>query len=206
MPSASTRSCASRRRRSTLERVPMLRGRIVAANGIKAEDLKPGAGSRWVLQGDRGITYAAALPAGSRIVAGRMVGGRLFRRAAGLARKQGPRQTSISSSARPSPSTCSAATSPPASPICAPSSGKVSASISSLVFSPGIFAGAPHTDIATLTFADGGTAGGGNRADQSAGGRFSDRHRGARQGRARTRSTSSSATWCWRCAAQARSR
>ena len=27
---------------STLERVPMLRGRIVAANGIKAEDLKPG--------------------------------------------------------------------------------------------------------------------------------------------------------------------
>ena len=27
-----------------------------------------------------------------------------------------------------------------------------------LVFSPGTFAGAPHTDIATLTFADGGTA------------------------------------------------
>jgi putative ABC transport system permease protein len=27
-----------------------------------------------------------------------------------------------------------------------------------LVFSPGAFAGAPHTDIATLTFADGGTA------------------------------------------------
>ena len=55
---------------STLERVPMLRGRIVAANGIKAEDLKPAAGSRWVLQGDRGITYASAVPAGSRIVAG----------------------------------------------------------------------------------------------------------------------------------------
>src|SRR6202035_134880 len=45
---------------SSLERVPMLRGRIVAANGIKAEDLKPAAGSRWVLQGDRGITFAAA--------------------------------------------------------------------------------------------------------------------------------------------------
>ncbi len=55
---------------STLERVPMLRGRIVAANGIKAEDLKPAAGSRWVLRGDRGITYASAVPAGSRIVAG----------------------------------------------------------------------------------------------------------------------------------------
>ena len=56
--------------RSTLERVPMLRGRIVAANGIKAEDLKPGEGSAWVLRGDRGITYATAIPEGSRVVAG----------------------------------------------------------------------------------------------------------------------------------------
>ncbi len=55
---------------ATLERVPMLRGRIVAANGIKADDLKPAAGSRWVLRGDRGITYASAVPAGSRVVAG----------------------------------------------------------------------------------------------------------------------------------------
>ena len=37
---------------SRLERVPMLRGRIVEANGIKADDLKPAAGSRWVLRGD----------------------------------------------------------------------------------------------------------------------------------------------------------
>ena len=44
--------------------MPMLRGRIVAANGIKADDLKPGAGSRWVLRGDRGITYATTVPAG----------------------------------------------------------------------------------------------------------------------------------------------
>ena len=55
---------------SVLERVPMLRGRIIAAAGIKAENLKPGEGSAWVLRGDRGITYAAALPAGSRLVAG----------------------------------------------------------------------------------------------------------------------------------------
>ncbi len=55
---------------STLERVPMLRGRIVAANGVPAAELKPAAGSRWVLRGDRGITYATAVPAGSRLVAG----------------------------------------------------------------------------------------------------------------------------------------
>ena len=55
---------------ATLERVPMLRGRIVAAGGTKAEDLKPAEGSAWVLRGDRGITYAPALPAGSRLVAG----------------------------------------------------------------------------------------------------------------------------------------
>ena len=42
-----------------LERVPMLRGRIVAANGIKAEDLKPPPNIAWVLQSDRGITHTA---------------------------------------------------------------------------------------------------------------------------------------------------
>ncbi len=38
-----------------------------------------------------------------------------------------------------------------------------------LVFSPGAFAGAPHTDIATLTFSDGGSAGGGNGGGQGDG-------------------------------------
>jgi putative ABC transport system permease protein len=52
------------------ERVPMLRGRIVSVNGTKAEDLKPAANAAWVLQSDRGITYAADVPAGSRVVAG----------------------------------------------------------------------------------------------------------------------------------------
>src|SRR5208282_2696493 len=41
---------------SILDRVPMLRGRIVTANGIKADDLRPGERSAWVLRGDRGIT------------------------------------------------------------------------------------------------------------------------------------------------------
>lgn len=53
-----------------LERVPMLRGRIVSANGVNAEDMKPRADTSWVLQSDRGITFADAIPAGSRIVEG----------------------------------------------------------------------------------------------------------------------------------------
>jgi putative ABC transport system permease protein len=141
---------------STLERVPMLRGRIVAANGIKAENLKPAAGSRWVLQGDRGITYASAVPAGSRIVAGQWwsadySGEPLVslesKTAHDLGLKIGDSIT-VNVLGRP-----------------------VIARIANLravdwenlginfvlVFSPGTFAGAPHSDIATLTFADGGT-------------------------------------------------
>jgi putative ABC transport system permease protein len=53
-----------------LERVPMLRGRIVAVNDVRAENMNPSAQSAWALQGDRGITYAAAPPEGSRVVAG----------------------------------------------------------------------------------------------------------------------------------------
>lgn len=53
-----------------LERVPMLRGRIVSARGVRAEDLRPPPDAAWVLQGDRGITHARDMPQGSRLVAG----------------------------------------------------------------------------------------------------------------------------------------
>jgi putative ABC transport system permease protein len=53
-----------------LEEVPMLRGRIVSANGIAAENLKPKDDAAWVLQSDRGITYGGDIPAGSRLVEG----------------------------------------------------------------------------------------------------------------------------------------
>ncbi|MGH6989688.1 MAG: ABC transporter permease, partial [Stellaceae bacterium] len=52
-----------------LEEVPMLRGRIVSAHGTPAEKLKP-KDDAWVLQGDRGITYADQVPEGSRLVQG----------------------------------------------------------------------------------------------------------------------------------------
>ena len=54
---------------SELRRVPMLRGRITAMNGIPAGKL-PRTGERWVLEGDRGITWSTTVPRGSRIVAG----------------------------------------------------------------------------------------------------------------------------------------
>jgi putative ABC transport system permease protein len=56
--------------RATLYEVPMLRGRIMSANGVPAEKLKPPLDAAWALQSDRGITYADSVPAGSRLVAG----------------------------------------------------------------------------------------------------------------------------------------
>ena len=55
---------------SDLEQVPSLRGRITQINGVPAERAKIDPRSAWVLDGDRGITYAATPPRGVRIVAG----------------------------------------------------------------------------------------------------------------------------------------
>ena len=141
---------------AALERAPMLRGRIVEARGVNAEDLKPGENSAWVLRGDRGITYAATVPNGSRLVAGDWwpadySGAPLVsleeKTAKDLGLKLGDTIT-VNVLGR-----------------------NLTARIANLravdweslginfvlVFSPGTFSGAPHTDIATLTFADGGT-------------------------------------------------
>ena len=53
-----------------IESVPMMRGRITALNGRAAGDAKPAPEAAWVLDGDRGITYAAAVPEGSSVVEG----------------------------------------------------------------------------------------------------------------------------------------
>jgi putative ABC transport system permease protein len=141
---------------SVLERVPMLRGRIVSVNGIKTEDLKPPPGSRWVLQGDRGITFSSVVPAGSRIVAGDWWG----------ADYSGEPLVSLENK------TAQDLNLKIGDPVTVNILGRnVTAKIGNLravdwenlginfvlVFSPGTFAGAPHSDIATLTFADGGT-------------------------------------------------
>jgi putative ABC transport system permease protein len=55
---------------ASVEDVPMLRGRIVSARGVKAEDLKASVDSEWVLQSDRGLSYTGEIPKGSKIVEG----------------------------------------------------------------------------------------------------------------------------------------
>jgi putative ABC transport system permease protein len=53
------------------ERSPMIRGRITALNNVAAKDLKVDQGAKWVLNGDRGITYASTPPKGSDITQGK---------------------------------------------------------------------------------------------------------------------------------------
>jgi len=53
-----------------LNRVPMLRGRIVSVQGVAAEDIVAAPDVSWMLQGDRGITYSQDLPGGSELIQG----------------------------------------------------------------------------------------------------------------------------------------
>ncbi len=53
-----------------IQQVPMLRARIVAVNGVPADQVRATPETRWALSGDRSLTYAATPPAGTRVVAG----------------------------------------------------------------------------------------------------------------------------------------
>jgi putative ABC transport system permease protein len=53
-----------------VERVPALRGRITRVAGVPADEAPVSPDRRWVLRGDRALTYAARLPRGTRIVEG----------------------------------------------------------------------------------------------------------------------------------------
>src|SRR4029079_5406224 len=53
-----------------LREVPSMRARIVAVNGVPAEQVQATPDTQWALRGDRGLTYAAVPPSGTRIVAG----------------------------------------------------------------------------------------------------------------------------------------
>jgi putative ABC transport system permease protein len=141
---------------ATLERVPMLRGRIVSANGIKAEDLKPAANAAWVLQSDRGITYASDVPLGSRVVEGAWWprdyrGPPLVsmekRIAEGLGLNIGD-EVIVNVLGRNMPARIANLR----------TLDWQSLGINFvLVYSPGTFGGAPHTDLATLTYPRGST-------------------------------------------------
>ncbi|WP_201834391.1 ABC transporter permease [Microvirga zambiensis] len=137
-----------------IERVPMMRGRLVTLGGRPVAEVKAPEDVSWVLEGDRGITYSQKPPEGSNIVAGEwwpenyrgkpLVS---FDRkiAEGLGLKIGDEIT-VNVLGR-----------------------NISATIANLreiewrsmginfvmVFSPNTFAGAPHTHLATVTFPNG---------------------------------------------------
>jgi len=135
---------------STVEDVPMLRGRIVAARGVKAEDLKASTDTEWVLQSDRGLTYTGEIPKGSQIVEGKWWGADYDgpplvsmekKIADGLKLKVGD-EIVVNVLGRDIPATIGNTR----------TVDWQSLGINFvLVFSPNAFKGAPHTHIATLT-------------------------------------------------------
>ena len=139
-----------------LERVPMLRGRIMSANGIRADDIKAQPNAAWVLQSDRGITFSTEVPRGSKVVEGDWW----------KADYRGPPLVSFEKKI------ADGLNLKIGDPVVVNVLGRnIEARIANLravqwenlginfvlVFSPSAFAGAPHTDIATLTYPGGGT-------------------------------------------------
>ncbi len=53
-----------------LDKVPSLRGRITKIGGKPVNEVAVPSDARWAIDGDRGVTYSATPPEGSRIVAG----------------------------------------------------------------------------------------------------------------------------------------
>ena len=134
-----------------LEFVPMMRGRIVRVGDTPVDKVKPSDKAAWVLQGDRGITFASSMPSGSTLVKGAWWAGDYEGKplvsleddiASGLGLKVGDTIT-VNVLGR-----------------------DVTATIANmrkvdwrkfginfvLVFSPNAFAGAPYSDLATVTF------------------------------------------------------
>jgi putative ABC transport system permease protein len=55
---------------SDLKQVPSLRARMVAVKGVPVDRVQTTPETFWALRGDRGLTYAAAMPEGTRLTAG----------------------------------------------------------------------------------------------------------------------------------------
>ncbi|NKC34427.1 FtsX-like permease family protein [Roseomonas sp. BU-1] len=55
---------------SEVRSVPSLRARIVTVDGVPADQVQATEETRWALRGDRGLTYAATPPEGTRLAAG----------------------------------------------------------------------------------------------------------------------------------------
>jgi len=53
-----------------VEQVPSLRGRLVKLKGVPVEQAEVAPEARWAVRSERGLTYAPAVPAGSHVVEG----------------------------------------------------------------------------------------------------------------------------------------
>jgi putative ABC transport system permease protein len=53
-----------------LRRVPSLRARVTAVDGVPAAEVRTTGDTAWALRGDRGLTFAGTPPEGTRVVAG----------------------------------------------------------------------------------------------------------------------------------------
>lgn len=53
-----------------MDNAPMLRGRIIELNGVSVDDVEVSPDTRWVLSGDRGLTYTDNVPGASTIEEG----------------------------------------------------------------------------------------------------------------------------------------
>jgi putative ABC transport system permease protein len=135
---------------SAFREVPMLRGRITAVNGVPADHLTVPKDQQWVLQGDRGLTWSDTVPEGSRLTEGNWW----------PADYQGPPLVSFESEA------AAALGLKPGDHIAISVLGReITAEVANIrairwtdltinfvmVFSPGSFAGAPATWIATAS-------------------------------------------------------
>jgi putative ABC transport system permease protein len=137
-----------------LDVVPLLRGRVVAVAGVPAAKVEAAPEVRWVLSGDRGITYSATAPENSEIAAGEWW----------PADHQGPPRVSVEREVAEGLGLAIGDT------ITVNVLGReVTATVANhrslewqsmainfvMVFSPDTFRGAPFTSLATLTFPDG---------------------------------------------------
>ena len=145
---------ASEAPKAKIERVPMMRGRITALNDTPAEKIERHGDGAWVLDGDRGITYADALPEGSTLVEGAWWNAEEAARPLVSFEAESGRALGLKVGSTVTVNVLGRS---------------ITATVASLrkvewrslginfvmVFSPGTFRGAPHSDLATLSLPSG---------------------------------------------------
>ncbi|MDO9425556.1 MAG: FtsX-like permease family protein [Methylobacterium sp.] len=133
-----------------IERVPMMRGRITAIDGVPAAAIKPPEDAAWVLDGDRGITYAEDIPEGSRLVAGNWWNAEEARTPLVSFDAELARSLNLSVGGTVTVNVLGRTLTAKVANLRKVEWRSLGINFV-MVFSPGTFRGAPHSDLATLT-------------------------------------------------------